>query len=139
MFVPEYNKPEAPGVHMGFDNTVSVYHIVEEEDTFEVAAQAVFDLLKDAQERFPDWSRVFFLDIAGHEGEAGGFSHDFYEFQQEFLFSVVAPFVSAFETPLTGGLVNPDSQRNDLPNRLNIGRDVRPNSGTVIPDAFGEG
>ncbi|MCH7638517.1 MAG: hypothetical protein IH855_03525 [Bacteroidetes bacterium] len=137
MFVPEYNKPEAPGVHMGFDNTVSVYHIVEEEDTFEVAAQAVFDLLKDAQERFPDWSRVFFLDIAGHEGEAAGFSPDFYEFQQEFLFSVVTPFVSAFETPLTGGLVNPDSQRNDLPDRLNIGGDVRPNSGTVVPNASG--
>ncbi len=137
MFVPEYNKPEAPGVHMGFDNTVSVYHIVKEEDTFEVAAQAVFDLLKDAQERFPDWSRVFFLDIAGHEGEAAGFSPDFYEFQQEFLFSVVTPFVSAFETPLTGGLVNPDSQRNDLPDRLNIGGDVRPNSGTVVPNASG--
>ena len=137
MFVPEYNKPEAPGIHMGFDNTVSVYHIVEEEDTFEVAAQAVFDLLKDAQERYPDWSRVFFLDIAGHEGEAAGFSPDFYEFQQEFLFSVVAPFVSAFETPLTGGLVNPDSQRNDLPDRLNIGGDVRPNSGTVVPNASG--
>ena len=139
MFVPEYNKPETPGVHMGFDNTVSVYHIVGEEDTFEVAAQAVFNLLKDAQERFPGWSRIFFLDIAGHEGEARGFSPDFYEFQQEFLFSVVAPFVSAFETPLTGGLVNPDSQRNDLPDRLNIGGEVRPNSGTVVPDASREG
>ena len=134
MIIPEYNKPEAAGVHMGFDNAVSVYHIVEEEDTFEVAAQAVFDLLKDAQERFPDWPRVFFLDIAGHEGEAAGFSPDFYEFQQEFLFSVVAPFVSAFETPLTGGLVNPEAQRNDLPDRLNIGSDARPHSGSVIPE-----
>ena len=139
MFVPEYNKPEAPGIHMGYGNTVSVYHIVEEEDTFEAAAKAVFDLLKDAQERFPDWPRVFFLDISGHEGEAAGYSPDFYEFQQEFLFSVVAPFVSAFETPLTGGLVNPETQRDDLPDRLSIGRDTRPNSGTVVPDVSGEG
>jgi len=135
MFVPEYNKPEASGVHMSFDNTVSVYHIVEEADTFDEAARGVFALLKEAQDRFPDWPRVFFLDIAGHDGEAGGFSPDFYEFQQEFLFSVVAPFVSAFETPLTGGLVNPDSQRNDLPDRLNVGGDERARSGTVIPDA----
>ena len=91
MFVPEYNKPEAPGIHMGFDNTVSVYHIVDEKDTFEEAAQSVFDLLKAAQDRFPNWPRIFFLDIAGHEGEAAGFTPDFYEFQQEFLFSVIAP------------------------------------------------
>ena len=27
-FVPEYAKPDAPGVHMGFDNTVALYYIV---------------------------------------------------------------------------------------------------------------
>lgn len=135
MFVPEYNKPDAPGIHMGFDNTVSLYHIVEKNDTFEVSAQSVFELLKEAQDRYPDWPRILFLDIAGHEGEAAGFTPDFYEFQQEFLFSVIAPLVSAFETPLTGPLVNPELQRNDLPDRLNIGGDVRPSSGTVVPDA----
>ncbi len=135
MFVPEYNKPDAPGIHMGFDNTVSLYHIIEENDTFEVSAQSVFELLKEAQDRYPDWPRILFLDIEGHEGEAAGFTPDFYEFQQEFLFSVIAPLVSAFETPLTGPLVNPELQRNDLPDRLNIGGDVRPSSGTVVPDA----
>lgn len=135
MFVPEYNKPEAPGLHMNFDNTVSLYHIVAAEDTFAQAAQAVFGLLKEAETRYPGWPRTFFLDIAGHDGEAKGFDTDFYEFQQEFFFSVVAPFVSALETPLTGPLVNPDGQRNDLPDRLNIGDDSRPNRGTVVPDA----
>ncbi len=137
MFVPDYNKPETPGIYMDFGNTVSIYHIVEEEDTFEMAAQSVFDLLREAQQRFPDWPRAFFIDILGHEGEARGFSPEFYEFQQEFLFSVVAPFVSAFETSLTGGLANPEAQRNDLPDRLNIGGDDRPNARTVIPDAAG--
>ncbi len=137
MFVPEYSKPDAPGIHMGFGNTVSIYYIVDEQDTFEAVAASVFGLLKDAQTKFPDWPRVFFLDIAGHDGEAKGFSPEFYEFQQEFLFSVVAPFVSAFETPLTGGLVNPEGQRNDLPDQLNIKDDARPNRGTVIPDASG--
>lgn len=134
MSVPEYAKPDAPGVHMGFDNTVALYHVVGPEESFEEAAQAVFALLRQSQEQFPDWPRVFYLDVAGHEGEAGGFDPDFYEFQQDFLFSTVAPFVAALETPITGGLVNPDGQRNDVPDRLNIGGDARPHAGRVVPD-----
>ena len=134
MFVPDYAKPDAPGVHMGFDNTVALYHVVAPDESFEEAAQHVFTLLREAQERFPDWPRVFYLDVAGHEGDAAGFDADFYEFQQDFLFSTVAPFVAALETPLTGGLVNPDPQRNDVPDRLRIGADARPHAGRVVPD-----
>ena len=105
-FIPEYAKPDAPGVHMGFDNSVSIYHVVGPEDSFETAAQDVFTWLRD-----------------------------FYEFQQEFWFSTVAPFVTAFETPMTGPLVNPDRQRNDVPDALRIGGDDRPHTGQVIPDA----
>jgi len=72
--------------------------------------------------------------VAGHEGDAAGFDPDMYEFQQDFWFSAVAPFVQAFETPLTGGLVNPDRQRDDVPDRLNIGEDTRPHTGQVIGD-----
>ena len=43
---------------------------------------------------------------------------DFYELQQEFMFSVLAPFLTGLVTPLTGALVNPERQRNDLPDRL---------------------
>ncbi|WP_412062331.1 hypothetical protein [Rubrivirga sp. IMCC45206] len=133
-FVPAYAKPDAPGVHMGFDNTVALYHVVAPEDSFEDAAQAVFGLLQQAQEQFPGWPRTFYLDVAGHRGDAAGFDPDFYEFQQDFLFSTVAPFVQALETPVTGGLVNPQPQRNDVPDRLDIGDDTRPHSGQVIGD-----
>jgi hypothetical protein len=133
-FVPEYAKPDAPGVHMGFDNTVALYYVVGPDETFEEAALGVFALLRQAQDRFPDWPRVFYLDVAGHEGDAGGFDADLYEFQQDFLFGTIAPFVAALETPLTGGLVNPDGQRNDVPDRLRIGPDVRPHAGQVIGD-----
>ena len=134
-FVPDYAKPDAPGVHMGFDNTVAVYHVVRPEDSFEDAAQETFRLLREAEARFPGWPRVFYLDVAGHEGDAAGFTPDLYEFQQDFWFSAVAPFVQAFETPLTGGLVNPVAQRDDVPDRLRIGGDDRPHTGQVIPDA----
>ena len=136
---PDYNKPEAPGLHLGFDNTVALYHVVEAGDTFEAAAGAVFGLLVEAQRRYPGWPRVFYLDIQGHEGDAAGFDADFYEFQQEFLFGVVAPFVTALEAPLTGALLNPEPQRNDVPDRLRLAGDDRPHAGQVIPDAPREG
>ncbi|MEQ9104498.1 MAG: hypothetical protein RIE53_07345 [Rhodothermales bacterium] len=117
-FIPEYNKPDAPGIAMNFDNTVSLYHMVEPEDTFEDAAGAVFSLIKTAQEQYPDWPRILYVDILGHKGERSGFDEDFFEFQQEFWFSTMAHFVTAFETPLLGGLVNPNPQQNDLPDQL---------------------
>lgn len=134
LFVPEYAKPDAPGVHLCPDNSVAVYHVVGPGDTFDAAATALVERLAEAQRRFPGWPRVLYLDVLGHEGDAGGFTPDLYELQQDFLFSALAPFVSAMETPLTGALVNPDSQRDDVPERLRIGGDARPHAGQVVPN-----
>lgn len=117
---PAYNKPDTPGVSMNFDNTVSVYLVVAPDDTFEKATGDAVDLLREAEKRFPGWQRTFYLDIIGHVNAEGRFSDDFTEFQQEFLFSVIGPFVTAMDTPLTGGVVNPDPQRNDVPDRLRL-------------------
>lgn len=116
-FVPEYNKPEAPGLHMNFDNTVSLYHIVDEGDDFETAAQDVFALLKEAQERFPDWPRVLYLDIQGHLDGKGRFTDDMIELQQEFLIAAMGKFFTALALPIVA-VVNPDAQVNDLPDEL---------------------
>ncbi len=133
-FIPEHAKPETPGVHLCPDNSVAVYHVVGPADTFEAAATALVERLAEAQRRFPGWPRVLYLDVDGHEGEAAGFTPDLYELQQDFLFSALAPFVSAMETPLTGGLVNPEPQRDDVPDRLRVGGDTRPHAGKVVPD-----
>ncbi|MFQ5571257.1 MAG: hypothetical protein ACE5G0_16390 [Rhodothermales bacterium] len=119
-FVPTYHKPETPGIWMNFDNTVSIYHVVQAGDDFFTAAQEVFGAVKDAQQRFPDWPRVLYLDILGHTHPRHGFDDDFIEFQQEFLFSTLAPFLTGLETPLTGPLLNPEPQCNDLPDELLI-------------------
>lgn len=118
---PAYNKPDVPGVSMNFDNSVSVYHVVGPDDSFEVAAVAVMDLLREAEKRFPGWRRTFYLDIEGHTDGDGRLDPDWVEFQQEFLFSVVGPFVAAMDTPLTGPIMNPEPQRDDVPDRLRIG------------------
>ena len=119
-FIPQYSKPDAPGVAMNFDNTVSVYQKVSAQESFEDAAEQAFSLLREAQRKYPDWPRMFYLDIEGHEGEQTGFDKDFFEFQQEFWFSTIAHFVTAFELPMLGGLVNPAPQRNDIPDDLQV-------------------
>lgn len=132
---PAYDPPDAPGVVVRPDNSVAVRHDVGPADSFEAAARGLMARLREAQDRFPDWPRALYVEIDGHEGDAGGFSPDFYEFQQDFLFSSVAPFVTALETPLTGPLLNPAPQRNDVPHRLHVGEDARPHAGQVLPDA----
>jgi len=131
-FVPTYNKPENPGVWMNFDNTVSIYVVIGPTETFVGAAQTVFAAVREAQTRYPDWPRILYLDIDGHDNGYGSFTEDFVEFQQDFWFSVVAPFLTSFELPLTGGLINPDLQRNDLPDSLAV-QGGSPNVGKAKP------
>lgn len=118
--VPDYSRPDAPGIAMNFDNTVSLLHVVERDDSFEKAAADCFALVKRAQADYPDWPRQFFLEINGHHSDRHEFDDDFVEFQQEFFFSTIAHFVTAFELPMTGPLLNPNPQRNDLPGDLSI-------------------
>jgi len=116
--LPAYNKPDVPGIAMNFDNSVSLYQIIQPEDDFERAAEDTFALVKEAQTHYPNWPRVFYLDILGHRGARSGFEEAFFEFQQDFWFATLAHFVTAFELPLTGALANPNPQRNDLPDQL---------------------
>lgn len=118
---PAYSKPDTPGISLNFDNSVSLYHVIRPEDSFEQAVQDLFALLREAQDRFPDWPRAYYVDIDGHLDGTGRYVEDFVELQQEFFFSTIAPFVAALELPLTGPLANPQPQRNDVPDRLVIG------------------
>ena len=104
---------------MNFDNTVSLYHIVSEGDDFDRAAQDIFQLIAEAQKRFPDWPRVFYLDINGHLDERGRFEPDMVELQQEFLIAALGKFLTAIDMPLVS-VVNPKMQDNALPDSLGI-------------------
>ncbi len=117
--VPNYNKPEQPGIAMNFDNTVSLYHVVEESDNFDKAAQDLFKLIAEAQKKYPDWPRVLYLDIRGHLDERGRFEPDMVELQQEFLVAALGKFLTALDMPLVS-LINPELQDNNLPDSLGI-------------------
>lgn len=116
---PAYNKPETPGIWMNFDNSVSVYHVVAVDDEFERAATDLVRLLKECQERFPDWPRVLYLDIEGHLDDLGRFEPDFVELQQEFLIASLGRYFTALDMPLVS-VVNPEPQENDVPDELVI-------------------
>ena len=113
----EHRPPEAPGVWMNFDNTISLRYDVGPGETFDEAAQGLFTLLKEAESLYPGWPRLLYITIEGHLDALGRFEPDMVELQQEFLFSVLGPFVTAVDTPLVQAL-NPEPQRNDLPDSL---------------------
>lgn len=115
-----YALPDAPGVWMNFDTTVSLRYDVRADEGFEAAAQGLFAMIKEAEGRYPGWPRLLFLRIDGHLDDLGRYEPDMVELQQEFLFSVVGPFVTAVDTPLVQA-VNPEPQRNDLPDGLRLG------------------
>ena len=115
-----YTLPDAPGVWMNFDNTVSIRYDVRPDEDFERAALGIFGLVREAEGRYPGWPRLLFLRIDGHIDDLGRFEPDMVELQQEFLFSVAGPFVTAVEAPLVNAL-NPEPQRDDLPDRLAFG------------------
>lgn len=119
---PKYNKPEKPGVWLGFDNTVSLYQIVTATDSFDDAASGAFSLLKEAQERYPAWPRIYYLDVEGHEGNDAGFDGDLSEFQQEFMIGVMGKFYTALDMPMLS-VLNPEKQVDELPDALSIGND----------------
>ncbi len=117
--IPQYSKPEQPGIAMNLDNTVSLYHIVQESDNFDKAAQEIFNLIGEAQKKFPDWPRVFYLDIQGHLDERGRFESDMVELQQEFLIAALGQYLTAIDMPLVS-VVNPKLQDNAFPDSLGI-------------------
>lgn len=112
-----YEKPETPGIRLNGDGTVALYLVVGAEESFEQAANRLFMLVREAIRDFPGAPRLLYLDILGHAGDAAGFDDDFFEFQQEFIFSTVAPFLTALSLPLLS-VVNPNVQREDLPDGL---------------------
>ncbi len=92
---------------------VALYHLVFQHENFEVSANHLVEIVKYAQKNFPNQKRILFIDIEGHRNETGGFDHDMFELQREFLISFLAPYLSEFYSPLVSAK-NTKPQRNDV-------------------------
>jgi hypothetical protein len=118
--MPTYNRPDKPGITLTAEGTVCILLQIEAEQSFEDAAAGVFKLLRSSQNRFPGVPRHLCVEIDGHTGIRNGFDEHFFEFQQEFLLATMGVFCTMIDAPLTGCLMNPDPQINELPDRLDV-------------------
>jgi Restriction endonuclease len=61
---------------------IAIYHEVYQHEDFETSAKMVFNLLKNAQTKFPDRERYLYMDIEGHKNEKCGYDLDMLELQK---------------------------------------------------------
>src|SRR5687768_6969243 len=76
------------------DQAVAIYHVVYQREGFEKSAQILFQLVREAQQNYPNKRRALFLDIENHRNEQGGFDADMFELQNHFLIGFLARFLS---------------------------------------------
>ncbi len=114
--------------------SLALYHIVYKHETFEQAARALVDLVAFSQRESPKAPRALFLDIEGHRNPEGGFDHDMFELQKEFLIGYLLQFVTEIRTPLYH-VRNNEEQRDDVPEGIYIDGQEVPQANAVIRDA----
>ena len=104
------------------EDSIAIYHAVHEDEGFNHAAQALFQLTQQAENEFPGKRRVLFLDIDGHRNSDGGFDHDMMDLQGPFLLGFLSKYLSKMTTPF-GEMENTPPQQNDIPEQLMIGNE----------------
>lgn len=98
---------------------VAIYHVVFENENFAMAARMLYQLVYMAQQNNPNQPRVLYLDIEGHRNEQGGFDHDMFELQQDFILGFLMPYLSEVHLPLISA-ANEKMQENEIAEELGI-------------------
>lgn len=100
------------------DRGIAIYHVVKRKEGFEKSAEILFTLVKNAQEKYPNKNRMIYMDIEGHKNKDGGFDHDMFELQKDFILGFLMQFISDVSMPL--GRFKNENQKNNVPDGLNI-------------------
>lgn len=98
---------------------VALYHVVYEYEKFEDAAQMIFELIRNAQQSYPNINRTLYLDIDGHKNKVGGFDNDMFELQKDFILGFLMPYLHKVYMPICI-VENPKFQKNDIPEEIKI-------------------
>lgn len=98
---------------------VAIYHVVLENEDFVLAAKMLYKLVYMAQQQNPNQPRVLYLDIDGHRNKQGGFDHDMFELQKDFVLGFLSPYLSEVHMPLLTA-VNDKLQQNEMAEELAI-------------------
>ncbi|MFF9525669.1 HNH endonuclease [Streptomyces achromogenes] len=99
--------------------SIALYHDMRVEEDFTKCATRLFSILKKAAAASPGAPRHLFLDVQGHRNAAGGYDADALEIIQDFVLGFLGPYLTEISTPLYRAS-NPEPQREDLPDVLNI-------------------
>ena len=98
---------------------IAVYYSIDEDSTFEQAAQEILKLLVETANSSPNQDRKIYIDIEGHVDSSGRYDDDMRELQQNFITDFLLQYFTEVNTPLKK-YVNPKPQNNDIPNELRI-------------------
>jgi hypothetical protein len=102
------------------EKAIGLYHAVYPNEGFNEAATALFELVRGAEQRSPGRRRVLCLDIDGHRNDKGGYDLEMYELQTHFVVDFLMPFLAESYLPIGLHIANPKSQRDDIPDMLEI-------------------
>jgi hypothetical protein len=101
------------------ENAVALYHSVYKNEGFNESAEALFKLIKHTSQQFKAKNRILYLDIEGHRNELGGFDHDMFELQQNFILGFLMPYLTEVRMPLVA-VKNNQKQIDEFPEELII-------------------
>lgn len=117
---PPYEVAEDPNFEGVLQSKgIAIYHVVLENETFDLAARTLVKLVYEAQKREPNRRRSLYLDIDGHRNKKGGFDGDMLELQRHFLLGFLMPYLAELCTPLFH-VSNSKLQRNDVIGELDV-------------------
>ncbi|MET7483618.1 HNH endonuclease [Streptomyces sp. NPDC005538] len=98
---------------------IALYHDMRVEEDFTKCADRLFSILRKAAATSPGAARHLYLDIQGHRDAAGDYDPDAREIIRAFLLGFLGPYLTEISTPLYH-VRNPEPQREDIPDVLNI-------------------
>jgi hypothetical protein len=97
----------------------AIYHNIFAHEGFEESAKILIELLKRAQQEYPNGKRTLYLDIEGHKNVQEGFDKDMFELQRSFILGFLMPYLSEAHLPLIS-VKNKKPQNNDIPKEISI-------------------
>ena len=101
------------------NKAIALYYLVNEETTFEEAAQDILDLLNKSSKQSIFQDRILYIDIEGHVDSNGNYDRDMTEFQQQFITNFLLKYFIEIHTP-TKKHINARPQVNEIPDKLRI-------------------
>lgn len=82
---------------------------ISEKENFEQAAKKIYNLIYTIGKKAPKVPRTLIVEIQGHRNSEGGYDHDMFELQYEFLTKCILPFIHILHIPLIS-IENPNIQ-----------------------------